>query len=518
MSYVPLRLQSNWSLLKGASPVSCCLDRAAHMGLPALALTDDNLFGAVPFFEQAGRFGIKPILGATLSCEGHDAALRGGRDVVLHDSTGAASHECHDVVLLVENEKGYANLCRILSARALEERFSLEEALAQYSGGLFLLTPVARLAERLRDAFGDRVYVEITSSPSSYKGELPKVACMKALFAESSDFPVHRLLTAFRLGKSLAGTGPEDTASPEDCLRTPQEMARRFRDNPLALENTHRIAERCSFDLLKRETTFPRVAGGDGPARLCAHAQAGVRRRFAQITPVVAARLERELEAIISQGFADYFLVVEEIVRYARALGTPTAGRGSGAGSLVAYVLGITNVDPVQYDLPFERFLNEGRTDYPDLDVDFCWRLRDDVIDYTYNRFGRDRVAMIATYATFGPRMALRESAKVLGLSNPVITQIANKLRRGLGRDRFDTLPADPGVVEQALVLARSIEGYPHHLSVHCGGVVITPGPIAEHAPLLRAEKGVVITAYDKDGVERVGLVKIDLLGNRSLS
>ncbi len=229
-------------------------------------------------------------------------------------------------------------------------------------------------------------------------------------------------------------------------------------------------------------------------------------------------RIERELAVIIPMGFADYFLVVEDIVRHARSLGTPTAGRGSGAGSLVAYVLGITNVDPVKFDLPFERFLNPGRKDYPDLDVDFCWRLRDDVIDYTYERFGRDRVAMIAAYATFQPRLALRETAKALGLSNPVITRIARKLKQGLSRKDFDHLPADPGVIERVLALSRRILGFPRHLSVHCGGIVIAPDPVANHAPLLRAEKGVVITAYDKNAVERVGLVKIDLLGNRSLS
>jgi DNA-directed DNA polymerase III PolC len=245
----------------------------------------------------------------------------------------------------------------------------------------------------------------------------------------------------------------------------------------------------------------------------------------------VGARLVRELDLIARLGFADYFLLVADIVRHARALGTPVAGRGSGASSLVAYCLGVTNVDPLRFNLPFERFLNEGRKDFPDLDIDFCWRLRDDVIDYVYRKhgdgapdasgridLGKLHVAMIATYATLQPALAFREVAKVLGIPNPDITEIAGKLRHRLPRDRWNTLPADPEVIERALRLARRLDGFPHHLSVHCGGVVITPDPIARHAPLQRAEKGVVITQYDKDGVEDTGLVKLDLLGNRALS
>jgi DNA-directed DNA polymerase III PolC len=449
----------------------------------------------VAFFEAARRFGVHPILGALVG-EGQEEAA-----------------------LLVKNAQGYANLCRILSARDLDEGFSLGQVLRWHNEGLILLGRDADFIEGMRDAFEGRVYLALSGGgPRRKKTDLPIVAAPDVLFARSGDFEVHRLLAAFRLGKTLAGVGPSDCGRPYDFLRPPKEMKRRFSEAPQALKNTLRIAEQCSFDLLNRDVAFPRIAGRAGPGLLREHALEGARQRYGAVTSEVEARLSRELDTIIFMGFADYFLVVEDIVRHARKLGTPTAGRGSGAGSLVAYVLGITNVDPLKYDLPFERFLNAGRKDYPDLDVDFCWRLRDDVIDYAYERFGRDKVAMIATYATFRPRMALREVGKALGLSNPVITRIGRKLRQGISKDQYDTLPADPGVVERALALAQRLDGFPHHLSVHCGGVVITPGPIAEYAPLLRAEKGVVITAYDKDGVERAGLVKLDLLGNRSLS
>ena len=506
--YAPLRLRSNWSLARGGSTTREYLERAAHQGLPAVAFTDDNLFGSVAFFEEAKRFGIKPVLGASIRDERTEA------------------------VLLVKNENGYASLCRILTERDLEPKkggFSLEQALLENPDGLILITADERLAGKVRDAFEKRLFLEASAcarrGPSAR--DLPIVAAEETFFADRSGFATHRLLTAIRLGKTVETLVPPDLARPDAFLRSPADMAERFRHVPCALANSLAIAEQCPFDLLERETAFPRIAGEHGPRMLREHAFAGARERCgrggrngrgSRLPAEVLHRLETELETITRMGFADYFLVVEDIVRHARSLGTPTAGRGSGAGSLVAYTLKITNVDPVRYCLPFERFLNPGRTDYPDLDVDFCWRLRDEVIDYTFRRFGRDRTAMIATYATLQPRLAFRETAKALGLSNPVITQIARKLRYGISRKRFNTLPADAGVVEKALALSKSIEGFPHHLSVHCGGVVITPGPISSYAPLVRAQKGVVITAYDKRGVERAGLVKLDLLGNRSLS
>jgi len=489
ISYAPLRLRSNWSLLNGASPVEAFLSKAAKWGLPAMAITDDNLFGAVLFFEEARRFGVKPILGASLQ---------------------------DNILLLVENEEGYANLCQLLSFRDLEGPVDCK-TVCNHSGGLVLITNDVGVARKAEGAFYDRVFLDHPNLNSTTT-KIPIVAAGNAVFASPEDYETHRLLCAIRMGRTLESIDFSKTAGPSAFLRSPKEMARAHRGSPEALENTLRIAERCTFDLLNRRTAFPSVAGGNAAGKLCEHAFAGARNKYAALSAKHRERLDKELKTIIAMGFADYFLVVEDIVAHARSLGTPTAGRGSGAGSLVAYVLGITNVDPVKAELPFERFLNEGREDYPDLDVDFCWRLRDDVIDYTYRRFGHDKVAMIATYSTFRPRMALREVGKALGLSNPEITKIAKKLRRGVGEDQFHTLPGDPGVVKQALALSHKIIGFPRHLSVHCGGVVITPGPIASYAPLIKAEKGVVITAFDKRGVEKAGLVKLDLLGNRSLS
>jgi len=527
--YVPLRVRSNYSLLSGASHVGKMLDRAAEIGLGAIALTDENnLYGAPLFFESARERGIRPILGALVD----DPPIVGGPRAGGGGGGGGGGRQA---VLLVRDASGYASLCRVISRRMLEDDFSLERALSEKSAGLFILTPDLELAEALvGSAEPGSLWCELIRPGASVNAErrlletarrlgLGVVASCDVYFAdgaEPGDFDLHELLTAMAENTVLAEVARRLSGRRECFLRPGAQMARLFGDMPEALAATGRIAAGCDFDLLGRETVFPRLGdGGTGSAeRLMTETLAGARRRYGEVGAAALSRIRRELDLITRLGFVDYFLVVADIVRHARSLGTPVAGRGSGASSIVAYSLGVTNVDPLKYNLPFERFLNAGRRDFPDLDIDFCWRLRDDVIDYVYETYGDDRVAMIATYATCQPRLAFREVAKALGLSSEDITTIADRLRAGMPRSRWRTLPAEPGTIDRIYDLAGRIEGFPHHLSVHCGGVVITPGAISRHAPLQRAEKGVVITQYDKDGVEAVGLVKLDLLGNRALS
>ncbi len=475
--------------------------------MPALALTDEgSLGGAVPFYRRAPDFGVRPILGAIL--DGPDG----------------------QAVCLVESAAGYRNLCELLTARNLAPGFSIAGSLPGRQEGLLVLTPSAGLlaalagrldrgrlwAELLRPAAGPRTEAALVAAARAAGAGL--VASTDAFFAGPDDFETHVLLQAMKETGLLAEVRPRLELRREAWLRTPAEMSRLFADRPEALANTVRLAEHCRFDLLGLEPVFPKLPG-DSPARLREEAFAGARRRGGGSVPAaVAARLDRELSLIAGKGFADYFLIVADIVRHARSLGTPVAGRGSGASSLVAYLLGITNVDPLEFNLPFERFLNESRDDFPDLDIDFCWRLRDEVIAHVFRTHGVEHAAMVSTLATLQPRAAFRETGGALGLSGPALTVIERQLRHGLPCDRWDTLPAEPAAVERLLALARRIEGFPHHRSVHCGGVVIAPDRMAGHAPLLRAAKGVIVTEFDKDGVEAVGLVKLDLLGNRSLS
>jgi len=499
-----LRLRSNYSLLSGASSIDSLLALAAEWGVPALALTDqNNLYGAVSFFERARHYGIRPILGAILDAPDGE------------------------VVLLVENHRGYANLCRLISARQLDAGFLLSAALPERQEGLIALVPGGGLLDRLApDMDAGRLWLELIRPARGINSEREKLRAAKRLglsvvascdvfLARPEGFELHAALAAMRANDLLEAVRPRVASRIEAYMRSPGEMAALFSDVPDALAATARVAARCDFDLLALEKVFPRLPG-DSAAQLRAEALEGAGHRYAKRGGRFGSRFEREMGLIVRKGFADYFLVVADIVRHARALGTPVAGRGSGASSLVAYCLGITNVDPLVLDLPFERFLNEGRLDYPDLDIDFCWRLRDEVIDYVYRKYGADHVAMIATYATMQPRLAFRETGRILGISNPLITRVEKRLRSG--RPDLGGIPVEGEVLQRALHLAGRLEGFPHHLSVHCGGVVITPGPICGHAPLQRAEKGVVITQYDKDAVEVAGLVKLDLLGNRALS
>ena len=345
-------------------------------------------------------------------------------------------------VWLIRDRAGYANLCRLISSR------KLGRAHADTTG----LVRVDRVTD--------------------------------ATFARKEEWRVHRLLSAIRQNTLVAHV--ENVASPEAYLR----------DDVEAAPEDERLAESCDWDFLPAAKIFPKDQGG--MERLRALCEAGMAWRYPDGPP--RERIERELAVIGKLGYADYFVVVHDIVRYSRDRGLPVAGRGSGASSVVAYLLGITNVCPIAYDLPFERFLHEGRKDYPDIDVDFSWRVRDDVLAHVFERFGD--VAMVSTHITFQPRSAFREAAKAFGYSDDQVTL----LQKGCV-----DVPDRPKL-ERA---ARALLGLPRHLSVHPGGIVLRPDGAA---PLERAEKGVIVTQYDKDTVEAAGLVKIDLLGNRALS
>jgi DNA polymerase III alpha subunit len=470
---------------------------AARAGHTRLAVTDvNNLYGAPRFHRCAVEAGLKPIIGAE---------LRDGR---------------HAVVALVADETGYRNLCRVLTRLHGEQPFRLADHLAAYSDGLHLVLVgggVAALAPRLPRG---RLWVGIDGGARrgaaiaercalAARHRLPVVATAAALLPEPGDADVARVLAAVRTGRNIDDVPADQLPPPAAHLRRPRRLAAELAACPQALRNNRRLADQCAaFRLLPRRAVFPAFSRPGGPAardtlrRLC---RGGLRRRYGPIPPPEAeARLDRELRLIERMGFAEYFLVVWDIVRHARRRGAPVAGRGSGASSLVAYVLGITNVCPLTYRLPFERFLHERRDDFPDLDVDFCWRIRDDVIDDAFRRWGADRAAMVCTHNTFQPRSALRETAKAFGFSDEQISRGA-----ALQRDaRLGRITA----------LSRRLIDLPRHLSVHPGGIVIGREPIDHYVPVQPAVKGVRITHYDKDGIEAAGLVKLDLLGNRSLS
>jgi DNA polymerase III alpha subunit len=364
----------------------------------------------------------------------------------------------------------------------------------------------------------------------SRRSGLPLVATNAVHFSRPSGHRIHRVLSAIRENTNTHALSPQAAAPPGCWLKDGKEMGRIFSELPGALSVTAEIADECEvelesgtwllprFPLPRDETSFSYLS------KLCFE---GVRRRYHPISPRVLDRLGMELSVIDRLGFSDYFLIVWDVARTARTKGIPTIGRGSAAGSMVSYVLGITDVDPIRYNLYFERFLNFERGSPPDIDIDFCWKRRDEILEHVYETYGRDRVAMISTHVTFALRAAIRETGKAMGFPQKEIDRTTSRLphwgaasfaelaeRYPECRDlRFDAEP-----LKSIAAVAGRIMGFPRHISIHAGGIVVSPAPLTDYVPLERAPKGFVVTQYDMFPIEDLGLLKIDLLSQRSLS
>jgi DNA-directed DNA polymerase III PolC len=552
MNYpIHLHVHSWYSLLEAASSPETLLERAAKCGYSALALTDtNNLYGAMAISEAAVRYGIRPMLGA---------CLRQNRS------------RC---VALIADASGYRSLCRIISRLNLrvasgqrlvaseEGASSLATLLMENAEGLHVLVDDEVLAEWLREAFGPRLWIEIIRPPQSPQHEqrllecarrlgLPLIASTAVHFATPNDYHAFRLATAVRRTMLLEQLPQRLTITPEHHLVDADTFRRRFHDLPDALRNTGLLAEHLRSSVLPREVILPppRVPRSlDANRYLEALCERGLRRREIGDNLTARQRLREELAIIGATDLAGYFLIVRDIAQYARRKNHSMALRGSAGNSLVCYLLEITDVDPLRFNLPLERFLHPGRSDLPDIDLDFDWKVRDDVIDYVFRRHGDKHTARISSHLFLQPRSAFRESAKAHGLSNQQISALLETLDARVSRIVEDapnpngtqsvpdvrshaergnegayllpprSFPLEPERWPAIVRDARVLLGRPHHLSIHPGGVVITPQPIENHAPLQMAPKGVVITQFDKDSVEYVGLVKIDLLGNRALA
>jgi error-prone DNA polymerase len=512
---LPLAVHSHYSLMQGTcSPAAICREAKGH-GYRGLALTDiDNLYGLWPFLAACRQEGITPLVGATVTAPG-----------------GSQRAVC-----LVKNPEGYRNLCLLLTARHTDPAFDLGRVVAAHGAGLVVLATDSELlslwAGRQLDAAAALAGRPSAANQHLYRQArrlgVPAVAVPASFFLAPDDYHLHRLLRAIACRTSLSRLPAEECVSPAAGLASPAEYRRRFALWPEVVADTEAIADRCGFRGPDFGTVLPPYSSPDGreaAAVLRDQARVGACRRYGDPLPDrVVARLEHELRIIIDKGFAPYFLVVQEIVRrYPRI-----CGRGSGAASLVAYSLGITNVCPVKHDLYFERFLNPGRSDPPDIDVDFAWDERDEVLRGVLAQYGR-QAAMVCSHIPFQPRMAIRETARAFGLTDGEIGRLTRKLpwlrRDFTGDDPAEHLAGLPelknadltGPWSEIIRLAAQLVGIPRHLAVHPGGVVITPGPIAEYVPVERAAKGVPIIQWEKDATEEAGLVKIDLLGNRSL-
>jgi DNA-directed DNA polymerase III PolC len=516
-SFVPLRLRSRHSRLTGTIPVGEIPTHLAGMGFGAGVLLDTgNLYGAVEFYERCIEEGIKPVIGAEVTCPRTEQRIG----------------------LVALSRQGYANLCKVVSDVNLGEDIALLKSIAAAPGGLAALSTDLDYAARLAEVLGtQRVWVEIIANriglpamrallEGARRRGLKAVASWDVLFLDEAQERTARVLAALREGVLFpeAYVGARQ-ASLEVC----RDLEATFREEPGLLHESLSLAEMAELTLETGRPHFPHARPSPDESLACLKemCEQALATKYNGTRAKAARRLEHELRVIAKLGLADYFLVVREIIDFAVAKGIPTTGRGSGAGSLVAFLLDITQIDPLAQGLIFERFLNEHRPDYPDLDIDISWNRRDDVIDYVYEHFGTSRVAMISTHACFELRSAAREIAKAFGLSPYEAQSLASRLSRrakagaaeSIERVLGDIKPELPGRCRRAIAeLATAIVGFPHHSSVHCGGIVISDRPITDYTPLELAAKGIQVTQFDMHAIEKIGLIKIDLLGNRALT
>ena len=564
--FVHLHVHTEYSLVDSTVRIPRLMKQCAAEGMPAVALTDqDNLFGLVKFYRKAIAAGVKPIIGV---------------DLRIND--GSDTDRPTRLLLLCQNNEGYRNLCKLVTRCYLEGQVRGEplarrewltakscDGLIALSGGLHgdvgqaLCNGHPRQARKRLKAwqaiFPQRFYLELirtgrageekcvqASLELAAAMQVPLVATNDVRFLTSDEFDAHEARVCIHDSRGLADPDRPKNYSAQQYLRSPGEMAELFADIPSALENTVGIARRCTLDLKLGKSVLPAFPVPDGQTEsdyLAAVAQRGLDAALAKKFAIEEVpekqqaacrapyqeRLASELNVIQSMGFPGYFLIVADFIRWARDNEVPVGpGRGSGAGSLVAWVLGITAIDPLQHDLLFERFLNPERVSMPDFDIDFCMEGRDAVIDYVAELYGRERVSQIITFGTMAAKAVIRDTGRVLGQPYGFVDRIAKQVPFDVGitlekaleqSDELAAMYRDDEEVAAIIDLARSLEGLVRNAGKHAGGVVIAPVALTDFAPLYCEEGGSnVVTQLDKDDVEAVGLVKFDFLGLKTLT
>ena len=568
LPFIHLRVHSSYSLAEGMLPIKPLIEKAAKMGQPALALTDSfNSYGALEFSEAALKSGVQPIIGA---------------QVMIRDDT--ADEPSGEIVLLVQNEDGWMNLSVMMSRALLSgehDPFIPLADLRQHAAGLIALTGGAKhgfvaapLAENRADLakrrlaslmtiFPNRLYVEIQRHHTeretaiepqlldmAYDNNIPIVATNDCYFGGKGDADAHNVLLCISESKTLFHDDRRHETD-EHYFKSEREMKTLFSDLPEAIENTAHIARRCAFAVKKKKPLLPPFATPDGSdekdwLRNLSHK--GCENRLEQIrtntghaayaaidpatmTETYTARLNLELDIITQMGFAGYFLIVADFINWAKEQNIPVGpGRGSGAGSLVGYALGITDLDPIRWGLLFERFLNPERISMPDFDIDFCRDRREEVISYVQQKYGDDRVAQIITFGSLQARAALRDAGRVLGMPYGQVDRIAKlvpsnpakpvKLSEALKTERDLKAAVESDQDVQNLVnISKQIEGLLRHWSTHAAGLVIGDRPLAELVPLTRDPASELpVTQFNMKSVEDAGLVKFDFLGLKTLT
>ncbi len=518
---IPLHVHSYYSFLEGTIPIDSLIEKAKEFGLPAIALTDTNgMYGLIEFIKKAKEANIKPIPGAFID---------------------DPENKNISAIFLATNRQGYSDLCKIITTRKLKEGFSLKNLLKSEFLNLVILTHSIELLESI--PIRENIYAELISTEKERKAtrELYEYALAKGIkcvptnpvfFLDKDDFVIHKILTAIKNRSTFENLPETDLVDEEYYFKNPSELNEKWKAFPEMINITYSIAKSCDVDIGIGQFKYP-VYRTDGSADQFSYlwklAFSGLEERYSQLTKPVIKKLQNELDVINDLNLSDYFLVVWDILREANKRRMVTIGRGSAANSLVCYCLGITQVDPVKYDLYFERFLNKGRSSPPDIDLDFSWKERDEIVRYVFEKYGYEHVAMISTHITFRARSAFRETAKVFGMPDSEISKYSKFIPHTDAKNiqnissiypearslKFDSEPWNT-----IASIAPRLANFPRHLSIHPGGIVIAPEPITNFTALEYAKNkglGLIVTQPDMYGIEDIGLVKIDLLSQRSL-
>ncbi len=558
MNFTHLHVHTEYSLLDGSSKIKEIAARAKELGMDSMAITDHGvMYGVIDFYRACKSVGIKPILG----CEVYVAP--GSR---FDKEANAGDDRYYHLILLAENNQGYANLMKIVSKGFVEGFYYKPrvdyEVLQQYHEGIICLSAClagevqrylargmyeegCRAARRYEEIFGKgnfflelqdhgmAVQKEVNQHLVRMSGELgiDLVATNDIHYTYASDAEAHDILLCIQTGKKITDENRMRYEGGQYYCKSPQEMAQLFPYAPQALENTYKIACRCNVEIEFGVTKLPQYAVPDGYDSwtylnyLC---KKGLARRYPKENGKMEQRLDYELSVIRDMGYVDYFLIVWDFINYAKEHGIPVGpGRGSAAGSIVAYCLEITDIDPIRYGLIFERFLNPERVSMPDIDVDFCYERRQEVIDYVVEKYGKDRVVQIVTFGTMAARAVIKDVGRVLDLPYATVDSIAKMVPREIGitihkaiegNAELKNLYENDETVKNLIDKALRLEGLPRHASMHAAGVVISKTSVDEYVPLSRGSDGSIVTQFVMTTLEELGLLKMDFLGLRTLT
>ena len=559
MAFTHLHVHTEYSLLDGSSKISELLPRARELGMDSLAITDHGvMYGVIDFYKKAKEVGVKPILG----CEIYVAP---GSRFDREQSRGEDRY--YHLVLLAENNQGYKNLMKIVT-RGFTEGYYYKprvdyEILERYHEGIIALSAclageipnkilkedyegARAAARRMNELFGpgnfflelqdhglrQQTQVNSVIMRMSKELDIPLVVTNDVHYIKEEDAVPHDLLLCIQTGKLVTDEDRMRYEGGQFFLKSEEEMQKVFPYAREALENTHKIAERCNVEIVFGEQKVPKFdvpEGYDAFSYLKELCEEGLVKRYGDPPPKdLKERLAYELDTIRNMGYVDYFLIVWDFIRFAKSQGIAVGpGRGSAAGSIVSYCLKITDIDPIRYQLIFERFLNPERVSMPDIDIDFCYERRQEVIDYVYEKYGKDKVVQIITFGTMAARMAVRDVGRVMNIPYAQVDKVAKMIPMELGITIEKALNHNPElrqayeadeVTKNLIDMSMRLEGLPRHTSIHAAGVVIGSEPLDEFVPLSRGADNVITTQFTMTTIEELGLLKMDFLGLRTLT